>query len=126
MKLIYTIQTKLINNKQYLAGYSLARESDDNPLGPDEMIGPLPNKLYTDEMQPCWVFQENGTLVYDPAPLSDTELLKKELANLQAYLAETDWYVIRSADNGTPIPLDIADKREQARKRISEIRSLLS
>ncbi|MFI3199854.1 MAG: hypothetical protein QX196_16195 [Methylococcaceae bacterium] len=35
-----------------------------------------------------------------------------------AYLISTDWYVIRMAENGTPIPIDVLTKREEARLAI--------
>ena len=35
-----------------------------------------------------------------------------------AYLTSTDWYVIRMAENGTPIPIDVLTKREEARLAI--------
>jgi hypothetical protein len=36
-----------------------------------------------------------------------------------AYLADTDWYVIRKADTGTAVPSDIADARAVARAAIA-------
>tara|TARA_R110000803_G_scaffold79057_3_gene144473 strand:+ start:3527 stop:3832 length:306 start_codon:yes stop_codon:yes gene_type:complete len=35
-----------------------------------------------------------------------------------AYLADTDWYVIRKADTGTAVPTDIVDARAAARLRV--------
>ena len=37
-----------------------------------------------------------------------------------AYLASTDWYVIRKADTGTAVPTDILDARAAARLLIEE------
>ena len=37
-----------------------------------------------------------------------------------AYLADTDWYVIRKADTGTAVPTDILDARAAARLLIEE------
>ena len=39
----------------------------------------------------------------------------------RAYLASTDWYVIRQQENGTPIPQDILDARQAARDSIIEV-----
>ena len=39
-------------------------------------------------------------------------------AEAQNYLKKTDWYVLRFADNGKPIPQEIKDKRQQARESI--------
>ena len=38
------------------------------------------------------------------------------------YLASTDWYIIREADNGNPIPAEIKTKREEARQIISQVK----
>jgi hypothetical protein len=35
-----------------------------------------------------------------------------------AYLKETDWYVIRFQENGTPIPEDVLAKRQEARDKV--------
>lgn len=35
-----------------------------------------------------------------------------------AYLVSTDWLVVRMAENGTPIPIDILTKRAEARLAI--------
>ncbi len=40
----------------------------------------------------------------------------------QAYLFNTDWYVIRQIETGEPIPEEIKSEREFMRKRISELR----
>lgn len=125
MNLIYSINTELISGKRYLVGYSLARESDDGTQGPHELAGPLPANLYTDDMHPCWVIREDGSLAYDPCPVPESEQLEKDLARLQSYLSETDWYVIRQADSGKPMPVDITKAREQVRNKISEIREQL-
>lgn len=36
----------------------------------------------------------------------------------RAYLRETDWYVVRQAETGAPIPMDVAMKRRAARDRV--------
>lgn len=41
------------------------------------------------------------------------------IAAARAYLAETDWYVTRAAETGTPIPDDIAAARAEARATAS-------
>ena len=38
----------------------------------------------------------------------------------QAYLASTDWYVIRHAEKGVAIPDDITSSRQKAREAIEE------
>lgn len=42
-----------------------------------------------------------------------------EQARAQQYLAETDWYVIRAADAGTPIPDTVRTRRAAARGLLS-------
>ena len=39
-------------------------------------------------------------------------------ANAITYLASTDWYASRLAENGTAIPADVLEKREAARAAI--------
>lgn len=39
----------------------------------------------------------------------------------RAYLRETDWYVIRNADTGWPVPDDIWQLRQEARKAVKDI-----
>lgn len=39
-------------------------------------------------------------------------------AEARAYLNSTDWYVVRFAETGTPIPQDILDARQAARDSI--------
>lgn len=56
-----------------------------------------------------------------PQPTQE-EQLQSELNDLQEYLDSTDWYAIRFADSGEPIPDDVKTLRQKARERISEIR----
>ncbi len=51
---------------------------------------------------------------------------EKELSNEQhlTYLQETDWYVVRKADTGVAIPIDVANKRQAAREAIQKLSSL--
>jgi hypothetical protein len=39
----------------------------------------------------------------------------QKIANAKKYLSETDWYVTRRSETGTPIPEDILSNRAQAR-----------
>lgn len=48
------------------------------------------------------------------------ELAQQKInAEALSYLASTDWYVIRQADVGTPIPPDVVIKRKEARNKIN-------
>ena len=51
---------------------------------------------------------------------------EKQLSNAQhlKYLQETDWYVVRKADTGVPIPIHISDKRQEAREAIQKLLTL--
>ena len=37
-------------------------------------------------------------------------------------LRDTDWYVIRQMDNGTPVPDEIRDARDNARRELDDLR----
>ena len=45
---------------------------------------------------------------------------------LENFLRNTDWYVIRFADTEEPIPADIKTNRQAAREEISKLRKLLN
>lgn len=62
----------------------------------------------------------NPTLVDYPPP-SQKELDEQRIHELKEYLHNTDWYALRFADEGTPIPEEIKKKRAEARIEISEI-----
>lgn len=66
---------------------------------------------------------ENGYPVLEqPEEPTEEELKQKEIIELENYLTSTDWYAIRYADIGEPIPQEVKEKRANARKRISELR----
>jgi hypothetical protein len=44
--------------------------------------------------------------------------LEKEKQEAIKYLADTDWYIIRELDNGTPCPVEIKQLRAEARLKI--------
>jgi len=48
---------------------------------------------------------------------------EQEQINREArqYLADTDWYVIRQADTGEPIPDEVKQKRSEARNRVAAV-----
>jgi 2,4-dienoyl-CoA reductase-like NADH-dependent reductase (Old Yellow Enzyme family) len=43
----------------------------------------------------------------------------RAVAEARAYLADTDWMVIRAAETGTPVPDDVTAARAAARATIS-------
>ena len=50
---------------------------------------------------------------------------EQRINELESYLQKTDWYAIRQADTGTPIPEEIKTNRQQARSEISALRAVL-
>lgn len=64
---------------------------------------------------------KNGKPVLkDPPPPTAEELQAQANAEARAYLASTDWYVVRKAETGTEIPADILAKRQAARDAVVE------
>ena len=74
----------------------------------------------------------NGTAIFGSKPDAVTwTLVKADMdkqdsfenqktinATAQAYLAETDWYVIRATEGGTAVPSDVTTKRAAERAKI--------
>lgn len=64
---------------------------------------------------------ETGILVYKDLrtaeEITDSEMLAAN-EEARAYLASTDWYVIRFIETGTKVPLDVSTKRTTARLSI--------
>lgn len=46
----------------------------------------------------------------------------ERIAELQNYLAETDWYAVRFAETGVEVPAEIKAERQEAREEISRLR----
>lgn len=57
---------------------------------------------------------------YEITEVDVTEELEQKQINAEseAYLRKTDWYAIRFADSGEPMPEDVKLKRKAARERI--------
>lgn len=47
----------------------------------------------------------------------------ERIAELQNYLAATDWYAVRFAETGVEVPAEIKAERQAAREEISRLRS---
>lgn len=56
-----------------------------------------------------------------PTPVQTSEE-KQQLVNAKsrAYLAKTDWYIIRQQETGEPVPEDVLAKRAEARATVVE------
>lgn len=59
------------------------------------------------------------------SPPSEKEKTEKKIRDLQSFLKETDWLVIREMDQGNPVPEEIKTKRAEARTAISSLREKL-
>ena len=66
--------------------------------------------------------KDGNPVLVDYPPPTEEENTQNRINELESYLASTDWYAIRSADNGTKIPEEIKQKRESARLEISTLR----
>lgn len=63
-------------------------------------------------------FLYNGEYVTSiPNPTTD-----EQITELQKYLNETDWYVVRFSETGVEIPEEVKQKRQEAREKISVLR----
>lgn len=57
------------------------------------------------------------------APEKSDSILKQErIEQLQAYLNETDWYVVRFSETGVEMPSEVLNQRQAARDEISNLR----
>lgn len=70
--------------------------------------------------------KDGNPILVDPPPLTEEECNQQRLIELEMYLQKTDWYAIRFADTGTPVPEEIKTKRQQAREEISTLRETLN
>jgi LmbE family N-acetylglucosaminyl deacetylase len=75
--------------------------------------------LETEQTRPYWVDSYTSELIditeyVDPAVVA----LQKSNAEARAYLASTDWYVIRQMERGIEIPDDVKAARLDAVNRI--------
>lgn len=67
------------------------------------------------------VADENGRpILQDPPPLTPEQEQKRINSEARAYLAGTDWYVIRQQETGEPVPSEILAERSAARARVIE------
>ncbi|NBX71228.1 MAG: hypothetical protein EBQ98_04905, partial [Actinobacteria bacterium] len=103
-----------LNEIQYPSNWLALSSAQDR--AERDIEGPLPEPAWYDQRW-CWGYDEDGKLIWkDHAPLV-MEYINNVRANANAMLRETDWQVIREADNGKP--MDAAIKAE--RQRIREV-----
>lgn len=72
----------------------------------------------------AWLMDCEGKLKFGPLGSYIKEIVEhddnllKEKEEAKKYLADTDWYIIRELDNGTPCPQEIKDLRAAARLKL--------
>lgn len=65
--------------------------------------------------------EKGHPILIDPPEPTPEEIKRQRCQELHSYLNSTDWYAIRFADTGVPIPAEIKQKRQEARDEISEL-----
>ena len=89
----------------------LSTQPDRDRIG---LTGPLPEPPWYDQQ-----FYWGPGLPKDHAELVELYSGYVRL-NANALLRDTDWQVIREADNGTPVPVEVKEWRESIRTACSE------
>ena len=62
---------------------------------------------------------EAGQIAQYVAPEPESATKEQLAAEARAYLASSDWYVVRRSETGEPIPQDVMQKRAAARSAAS-------
>ena len=77
--------------------------------------------------KPVYDFELGDWIEGKPQIEIDTEFIKRteldEINELETYLRTTDWYLIRSFENGKSTPSTVLSKRSTARDVISNIKT---
>lgn len=63
----------------------------------------------------------NGVYEYDEPTALEAEAEAQRLldnADARSYLLETDWYLLRNLEAGTPVPAEVSTKRAEARAKV--------
>ena len=101
-----------LNEIQYPSNWLALSSAQDR--AERDIEGPLPEPAWYDQRW-CWGYDEDGKLIWkDHAPLV-MEYINNVRANANAMLRETDWQVIREADNGKPMGAGVKAERERIR-----------
>lgn len=91
-------------------------------------------KFYKDNQNNVYAYEDDGSqdhLIGDKVamtadeveahlnpPKTPEQIQSEANAEARAYLASTDWYVIRMQETGVAIPQEVLDKRAEARDSI--------
>ena len=101
-----------LNEIQYPSNWLALSSAQDR--AERDIEGPLPEPAWYDQRW-CWGYDEDGNLIWkDHAPLV-MEYINNVRANANAMLRETDWQVIREADNGTVMSAETKADRQFVR-----------
>ena len=65
------------------------------------------------------ITEEEADAIANPPPTAE-ELQAQKNAEARAYLASTDWYVVRKAETGVEIPADVLAASQAARDSVVE------
>ena len=50
--------------------------------------------------------------------------IEEQIEELQQYLDDTDWYVVRFAETGVEVPVEVKEERQRTREKIDALRKL--
>jgi len=86
---------------------------------------PTPNVALTDDQWQSAVDSNHNYIADDGSSKTVTvpQTAEEKVAEAQAYLSSTDWYVVRKSDTGKAVPSDITTKRAEARTVIDNNKS---
>lgn len=83
------------------------------------LIGPLPKTL-TKQQRPSINHLWKGTAWVFDQVAADKHKREQDLKRARAYLASTDWYIVRQQETGQAIPVDVVAARAAARTAASK------
>lgn len=70
--------------------------------------------------------EKGNPILADPPEPTEEEIKEGRIKELENFLSSTDWYAIRFADTGEPMPADIKQQRQDARDEISRLKKELN